>query len=86
MRAETSVPQFLHAYEAAKHLCDALHRDRRKMTRLSLALTTATEMTTELNQHHSDTVSIKTEDQTFDKGHEDYKAVLLDYVGVYSCT
>lgn len=28
MGAETSIPQFLHADEAAKHLCDALHRDR----------------------------------------------------------
>lgn len=25
--AETSIPQFLHADEAAKHLGDALHRD-----------------------------------------------------------
>lgn len=30
--AETSIPQFLHADEAAKHLSDALHRDRREMT------------------------------------------------------
>lgn len=28
MGAETSIPQFLHADEAAKHLCNALHRDR----------------------------------------------------------
>lgn len=27
--AETSIPQFLHADEAAKHLRDALHRDGR---------------------------------------------------------
>lgn len=31
MWAETSIPQFLHADEAAKHLGDALHRDRGEM-------------------------------------------------------
>lgn len=36
--AETSIPQFLHADEAAKHLSDALHRDRREMTWISLTL------------------------------------------------
>lgn len=56
MWAETSVPQLLHADEAAKHLCYALHRDRRReMSRFSLTLTTAVEITTGLNQHHSDT-------------------------------
>lgn len=32
VRAETSIPQFLHADEAAKHLGDALHRNRRETT------------------------------------------------------
>lgn len=32
VRAKTSISQFLHADEAAKHLSNALHRDRSKMT------------------------------------------------------
>lgn len=35
VRAETSIPQFLHANEAAKYLSNALHRDRRETTSVS---------------------------------------------------
>lgn len=40
VRAKTSISQFLHADEAAKHLSNALHRDRSKMTWRTLILHT----------------------------------------------
>ncbi len=59
--AETSIPQFLHAYETAKHLGDALQKDRRGKT-VWLSLTNYSCRNQHRDkQHHSHTVSTKTE-------------------------
>lgn len=74
---EASVPQLLHADEAAKHLRDALHGTGERGLKYS------TEITTGLNQHHSITVQTETECHTSNT--RLVKAHFMNYVGLYIC-